>query len=216
MQVIPAINAPDFNTAKSLIEKAKEFLPSSGEWIHLDVGDGLFSSIETWGNPEEFQSLQLSNIIKTEVHLMIINPLNFAEHWLRAGVKRLIVHLETISSLDVDSLLNLCSKYGADLMLSINPVAPVEKLDPYLNKVFFFQILSVMPGKAGQVFEGSTLKKIAYLRERQPSVRIEVDGGINLETAKLAKEAGADIIVSASYIYNSNDPKEALTRLAHV
>ena len=76
MQVIPAINASDFNAAKNSIDKAKEF---GSEWIHLDVGDGIFSSIETWGNSEEFQKLQLSSAswrIKTEVHLMIIDPFN--------------------------------------------------------------------------------------------------------------------------------------------
>lgn len=214
IQVIPAINASSFDNAKDLIKKAKEFLPSSGEWIHLDVGDGIFSSIETWGKIEEFQALKVS--LNTEVHLMVVDPINYVESWLISGAKRIIVHLETINLFDVDGLLDICKKYGADLMLAIRPETKIEQLNPFLAKTRFFQVLAVVPGKAGQYFQNSILDKVAYLREKWPDAKIEVDGGINLETAKLAKDAGADILVSASYIYNSSDPKESFKKLSDI
>jgi len=217
MQVIPAINAADFKTAEELIKKAVAFLPPTGGWIHIDVGDGKFSSITTWDKPEEF--LILKNQwpqINAEVHLMVVDPLNCLEAWLKAGSKRSIVHVETIKNSDLDSITNLCQKYGADLMLATNPTTSVESLESYINKVNYFQVLAVDPGKAGQVFEPLVLEKIKLLRQKAPNVRIEVDGGINPETARAAKEAGADITVSASYIFDSNDFVKAYKELQNV
>ena len=213
MQVIPAVNTSSFSSAKDLINKAVEFLPADG-WIHLDIGDGIFSSIETWGNIEEFQILKTS--FNTEVHLMVVDPINYIEPCLNGGAKRVIAHLETLNLLEIDSLLDIFKKYHADLMLAMKPETKIEQLNPFLVKTSFFQVLAVPPGKAGQGFQNLVLNKVAYLREKWPDAKIEVDGGINLETAKLAKDAGADILVSASYIYDSDNPKEAFTKLSDI
>lgn len=213
MQVIPAINAPDFETAKKLITIASGF----SDWVHIDVGDGAFSSIKTWDKPEEFRIMnQELGIREMEAHLMVVDPLNCAEAWLLAGVERLIIHLETVNEQQVGRLLDLCKKYNADLMLSIAPEIPVEKFWPYIDRVSYFQILAVDPGRAGQGFQPIVLEKIKLLRQKAPNAKIEVDGGINLETAKVIKEAGADIIVSASYIFDSSDPEIAYRKLQNI
>ena len=209
VQVIPAINAPDFERARQLVSVAKSFLPREA-WLHFDLGDGIFSSIRNWGDPAEFQSLRLG-FFKTEVHLMAENPEELAEAWLKAGVKRLIVHLETL--VDSALVMALCQKYQAELMLAIVPETIVENLIPYFSNVHSFQILGVRPGKAGQVFQPEVLGKVEFLRRRLPTAKIEVDGGINLTIAKLIKEAGADMVASASYIFNSSDPGKAYQEL---
>ena len=223
MQVIPAINAPDFELAQDLIKKVAGF---SG-WIHIDVGDGKFSSIKTWGDSKEISNFGFRRLgrasplagisdLGIEIHLMVVDPLNHVEDWLKAGAKRLIVHLEAVHEHDVDNILKLCQKYGADLMLAINPQTPVEQLRPYFNKVNFFQVLAVDPGKAGQNFQPLVLDKIKFLRQEAPSAKIEVDGGINPETAAAAKKAGADIAISASYIFSSDNPEEAFRELENI
>ena len=210
MQVIPSINASNFEAVEELVGKAKKFLPRTTGWLHFDIGDGAFSSIKTWDEPAEFKKLKLGSI-KSEVHLMVEDPEVVAKSWLEAGAKRLIVHLEETRNLEIIS--DLCQQYKADLMIAINPDTIVENLLPYLDEIKYFQILGVTPGKAGQQFQKEVLEKIELLRERAPNVKIEVDGGVDLETAKLIKEAGADMIVSASYVFNNAEPKEAYNQL---
>lgn len=218
MQVIPVINAPDFKAAEKFIKMASSFLPPVGGWIHIDVGGGKFSSIKTWDKPEEFLIIKSQwPQIKTEVHLMMVDPLNCFKAWLQAGAKRIIVHLETLpEDYKISSdrrLFDDFKKYNAELMLAIEPETSVEKLFPYLDEIHYFQILAVKPGRAGQMFDLLVLEKIRLLRQKASNAKIEVDGGINPETAKLAKEAGADIVVSASYIFNSADPAAAYNNL---
>ena len=177
-------------------------------WIHLDVGDGKFTPNITWGlKPEEVEIAGLPTPgLDWEVHLMVFDPETAGEEWLKAGARRVIVHLETIKNF------SLREETG----LAISPSTPVEKLEPYLGKISFIQILAVNPGLAGQVFDKSVLDKIKFIKTRYPEKTVEVDGGINLETAQLAKSAGADIVVSASYIFKSQNPKEAYQELKEV
>lgn len=208
MQVIPSINTPNFEGAKDKIHMAEGFL-SKYDWIHIDVGDGIFSSVRSWGDPVEFKSLDTH--VNTEVHLMVENPEDISKAWLKAGVDRLVVHLESMRNSAM--IMDLCKKHDADLMLAINPETIVENLIPYFHNVRHFQILGVNPGRAGQSFQESVLEKIIFLRERMPDAKIEVDGGVDLDIAKKVKEAGADMIVSATYIFEDSDPKEAYKRL---
>lgn len=231
MQIIPAINAPDFETAEKQIKQAAEIfetLPSgalaSAEalakegWVHLDITDGVFSPAQIWGNPEELEKL-VSSIkykvlsIKFEIHLMVSNPEEVIDSWLRTGiVKRVIVHLEAMT--DSVYVLEKCRKYGAEAMLAINPGTEVERLLAHKDDFKYFQILAVSPGPAGQKINTDVFEKIKFIRKNVSDAIIEVDGGINPETAKLCKDAGADIVVSASYIFNSGNPGAAFEKLS--
>jgi len=223
MQVIPAINATDFETVKKQIETAADFFPSAGGLpagvlekegqIHLDVVDGKFSSNITWGKADDLRKIK-APYLNFEAHLMVARPELAIEAWLESGVKRIIVHIETMT--DSLFILNTCRKFSAQVGLSINPNTPIEKLIPYLKEFKFVQILSVSPGFAGQKFNEGVLEKIKFLRKNHSDVTIEVDGGINLKTAKLVKKAGADIVVSASYIFGSKDPKKAYEELTKI
>ena len=131
MQVIPSINASNFEAVEELVGKAKKFLPRTTGWLHFDIGDGAFSSIKTWDEPAEFKKLKLGSL-KSEVHLMVEDPEVVAKSWLEAGAKRLIVHLEETRNLEIIS--DLCQQYKADLMIAINPDTIVENLLPYLDE----------------------------------------------------------------------------------
>ena len=176
------------------------------------MGDGVFTPNVSWGNVEEFSFLATElPLLRFEVHLMVVDPEKVMEQWFKAGAERVIIHLEAMS--DPHFVLEMAKRYEGGVMLAINPSTAVEALVPYLNSFTAFQVLAVPPGPSGQKFNLEVLEKIKFLRERAPNAIIEVDGGINPETAKLAKEAGANILVSASYIMNSPDPKGAYQQL---
>jgi len=211
MEVIPAINAQSFDEVKKLIAQASAFAP----WIHIDVTDGIFTPHQTWNNAEELKQLIIDNPVLTtvnfELHLMVKNPELVIGAWLRTGVKRLIVHVETIS--DEEVITDHCREHAVEVMLAAGPEIGIDQLLQYKKEFKAFQLLAVSPGKAGQTFDEMTIEKISGLRKELPEAVIEVDGGINQETAKRCKNAGADIVVSASHIFGSADPKKAFEDL---
>ena len=207
--IIPSINSPDFETASRWIKKAEGFLPQDDGWIHIDVSDGKFTSITSWGNPEELLSLQTK--LNIEVHLMVENPEEVSESWLKAGAKRLIVHVQTMQ--DPSALLEIARRYSAEIMLSLDPTQSIEKVLPYISDFKYFHILTVFPGPSGQKQQPGWMGKIKSLRERAATATIEIDGGIDGDTGRLAKDAGADILVSGHYIFGSPDPRGAYEKL---
>ncbi|MBI3046019.1 MAG: hypothetical protein HYY86_00530 [Candidatus Harrisonbacteria bacterium] len=209
MQVIPAINETDFKEVEKRIKTAQDF---GAEWAHLDVSNGQFTRNQLWNNSKELQASSYK--LNFEVHLMVQNPDEVLDAWLDAKVKRAIVHLESVRDLDVMKM--KCVAFGTELFLAIKPDTPVERLFSYAGDASGFLILAVNPGLAGQKFKENQLEKIRALRQKFPDVKIEVDGGVNLENALKIKEVGADILVSASYIWGSKNPKEAYLKLKNI
>lgn len=207
MTVIPAINCLDRECAETKVREAEKF----AEWIHLDVTDGCFTFNKTWGNPDEWKAFNTP--LKLEVHLMVEHPAEIIESWLKAGAKRVIVHAETLTADTSKTVNEAAVKYGAEVMLATNPETMIDCLPPYLEGFLGFQVLAVHPGFAGQKFLPLVLDKVKYLRKHMPGALIEIDGGINEETAKLAKDAGANIIVAASHIFGNQEPKKAFETL---
>ena len=205
VKIIPAINCSDFDCVKKKLKKAAEF----AKWVQLDIADGIFTEHATWNNPAELKDLIKINL---EVHLMVNNPEKVMNEWIKAGVKRIIIHFEAIRGLRS----KIYDSKDCEIGLAINPETPVEDIASYLNEFKFVQILAVPPGKSGQKLDERVLEKIKFLKQNYPDVIIEVDGGINLETAKLCKDAGADIIVVGSYIFDDSDPIAAYRRLMAV
>lgn len=145
---------------------------------------------------------------------MIQEPESEIESWLEVRAKRIIVHLQSIK--DPSFILNICGKYGAEAVLSFDPSVPVDAGLPYIRSFDYFQILSVFPGPSGQRFREESIEKITSLRQKAPTATIEVDGGINEDTGRSAKEAGANILVAGHYIFGSPDPKGAYERLSAI
>src|SRR3989338_19507 len=214
MEVIPAINETDFRSVKSKMRQAKEM---GAKWTHLDVADGKFTRNTLWNNPANLESLNLKPSTpnpKLEVHLMVQNPDEVLDEWLDAKVKRVIVHLESVKDLDVMKM--KCVAFDTELFIAVKSDTPVERLFAHEGIADGFLILAVNPGLAGQKFQETQLGKIRTLRQKFPDFKIEADGGVNLENASRIKEAGADILVSASYIWMNKNPKSAYLDLLNI
>lgn len=218
MKVFPVINCENFECLKKRLSAAVTLFSdadSEDRWIHVDISDGQFVPAHSWDSVEEFAEIAHSNPdIKFEIHLMVKNPEGVTDSYLRAGAKRVVVQLESMT--DSVYILEKCKKYGAEAMLSIMPPTEVERLLAHQDDFGYFQILAVSHGYPGQPFQPAALEKIKFLRENIPDAIIEVDGGINAETAKLVKNAGADIIVSGSYILGNNDPVKSYKLLKNI
>lgn len=202
MEVIPVINChhKDTECVRGRLKHAEKF----AKWVHLDVADGAFTYNRTWAEPENWQ--ELGGGLNLEAHLMVEKPLEEAKKWLAAGARRLIVHVETVKEKDLKEIVRLARDASAGVMLALNPETKFSELPEYFKNFPEYQILAVHPGLAGQKFLPLILKKIGELRKHSRSARIEVDGGVNPETAKLAKEEGADAVASATYLWSSHEP----------
>jgi ribulose-phosphate 3-epimerase len=211
MQVIPAINCSDFECVRKKIKQTREL---GSEWAHIDVADGRFTKTKTWNNPGDLDSLgdEIGDL-NLEVHLMIEEPAAAVEDWLRAGVARVIVHFEALGE-GWEIICDKIERESEELGLAINPETPAHVLTPYLKAVSLVELLAVKPGPAGQKFDPAIVGKLRELKQKEPDLEVEIDGGINLETAKLVRKAGADIVVSASYIWENKNPGEAFNELA--
>lgn len=207
-EIIPAINAEAFEEVKKRIKLVEPYT----KWVQLDIADGTFTKNTTWHKAGDLLGLETS--LKIEVHLMINNIEERLGEWLIAPVSRIIFHLETAK--DPNFILEKCKKAGIETGLAIGPDTPWTKLVPYLDKINLVQILGVYPGLAGQEFQEDCFDKIRHLRKERPNCIIEVDGGMTKETARKAVEAGANIIVAASAIFDSEDIKKTIEELKNV
>ncbi|OGE84234.1 MAG: hypothetical protein A3B23_03870 [Candidatus Colwellbacteria bacterium RIFCSPLOWO2_01_FULL_48_10] len=215
MQVIPAINCKTYADAMRRVKIASEFMDAISPWVHIDVVDGAFAPVVTWGNPAEFGELRQSfPNMNFEIHLMVQHPEVVVSEWIDAGAKRLVVHVE--SKGDPVKTLAACKDRDCRIVLSCGPDVSMDKLLVANQGFDGFQILIVNPGFAGQEPAANFPDRIKSLRRLRPDARIEVDGGMNPETALLAKSAGADVIVSASYIFDAKDPAKAYEELKEV
>lgn len=203
MLIIPAINCKDWQCVKHKLEIVAKFLPKN-RWVQIDVSDGKFTKIKTWDGPKQLQELKIKEKelrkIKVEAHLMVKNPEKEIRKWEKTA-DRIIIHAEAAAARFKIYDLKFKDKIG----LAINPETPAGAIFPYLNKIKFVQLLAVSPGNSGQKFNRRIINKIRFLKKHYPKIKIEIDGGINLQTAKLVKKAGADIIVSGSYIFNNKN-----------
>lgn len=210
METIPVINCKDYSCVKERIDILSDI---GSEWIKFDISDGKFNPVVSWNDPEQLSIDYKSFLdsVSVEVHCMIQEPKEDIVKWLEAGADRIIVHVE--SDFDLEDILSLCEKYDAELMVAKNPDTSLDKFDRFFDKVRHFQFLAVKPGYSGQAMKDSVLEEIKALRQLKPDVKIEVDGGIDEKTTKKVKEAGADIVVSSSYIFKSDNPGEAFKEL---
>ena len=201
IQVIPTIIAKDFQELQEKIKKVEPYV----NWIQLDVMDGQFVDNITWSNPADLKNLETS--LKSEVHLMVKNPEEVIDDWIESGVQRIIFHYESTDK--HQEIIERVKKAGLEVGIAINPETSIEILDSFLP-ISLILIMTVHPGRGGQKFLEETLDKIEQLREKYKNVNIEVDGGINLETAPKVIQAGANLLASGSAIFESENIKETI------
>lgn len=190
------------NTLKPL-DIVKELDKTNADAIHIDIMDGKFVDNKTWTTSEIIKLTKHSNL-PLDVHLMVNNPSKYIEDYAMLNTNNITFHYEAVK--DVNKVINEIKDYGLKVGIAVNPDTDVKNIYDYLSNIDIVLIMSVYPGKSGQVFINETLDKIKKLKDyivnNNLKTLISVDGGINDETGKLCKEAGADILVSASYIHN--------------
>lgn len=203
--ILPSINARTFEEVQELIKKVEPHVT----WCHLDVTDGVFSKHPTWNDPSDLPRLDTK--LKAEVHLMIAEPEKVIHSWLAYPIRRVIVHLEAVS--DPEFIIRQCREAKIEIGFAISPGTSWEKFVPWFGTIDMLQILNVRPGASGQeAYWPETLGKIRHIREACDSCMIEVDGGVNPESAKKAMETGANLLVSGGYIFGSSDIAGAIKR----
>lgn len=207
--VSPSILSADF---ARLADELKR-IPSA-QWVHFDVMDGHFVPNITVGMPV-LLSVRRATSHFLDVHLMISDPLRYAPQFAKNGAGMICFHLESDS--DPLATIHAIREHGAQVGIAIKPGTPVEAVFPYLTEVDMVLAMTVEPGFGGQAFIPSVLPKIRALREKAdeiaPNLLIQVDGGVNLETAKLCVEAGANVLVAGAYVFNSPDPNSTVRML---
>ena len=198
-EIIPAIIAKNFDELHDKIKQVERF----ADWTQLDIMDGKFVPNETWNNPVELKVESKKWKVNIEAHLMIMEPWKFIDEWIESGAKRIIVHYESFAG-HLDKISEIADKVknaGLEFSIAINPSTPWNILESYLDKIDIVFMMTVEPGFSGQNFIGTVLLKTADFKNNFPEKRVEVDGGINMETAEKAIAAGADILAAGSFIY---------------
>ena len=203
IKISPSILSADFSKLGSEIQDLEK---AKADLIHIDVMDGHFVPNITIG-PEVIKKLRKYTSLPFDVHLMISPVHDFIKSFADAGADIITIHPEATT--DLISSIKKIKSYNKKVGISLNPETPVDQVLSLLNTIDLVLIMSVKPGFAGQKFIENTLDKVRILRkeidERKLKVQIEIDGGINFESSKMAKKAGVDILVSGTTIFKEND-----------
>lgn len=206
--VAPSILSADFGCLEAEIKKVEK---AGAQMIHVDVMDGHFVPNITIG-PLVVKAVRKITKLPLDVHLMIENPDKYIPDFAKAGSDIITIHAEASKSLDED--IELIRQNNVKPGVVLNPDTPVEKIFHVLDKIVMVLLMSVNPGFEGQKFMPEVLPKIKKLKseisKRKLNVDIEVDGGINLETAPKVVKAGANVLVAGSAIFYAKDPEKVI------
>ena len=205
--ISPSILSADFMNLESEINAIKD---CGVKWVHIDVMDGHFVPNISIGVPV-VESIKKVCDIPFDVHLMISDPINYVEQFAKAGADIICFHAESNS--DIGDTIDKIISLGKKAALAVTPGTDIDVVLPYIDKLWMVLVMTVEPGFGGQSFMQSTMPKIEKLRAIDPNINIEVDGGINADTVKIAAEAGANVFVAGSAVFKSENPNNTIALL---
>ncbi len=211
IKVSPSILSADFCR---IFDAVKMLEKSGADFIHCDVMDGMFVPNITFGQ-YMIRDIKKHTMLPLDVHLMIDKPERYVEDFASAGADIITVHPE--ATVHLDRTLQLIRRAGKKCGVALNPHTPLDVLEYVLDDIDMVLLMSVNPGFGGQALIPSSLRKAADLKvllsKKKPSVSIEMDGGIGADNVSQVAEAGVDIVVAGSAVFDADDPADMINRL---
>jgi ribulose-phosphate 3-epimerase len=211
--VAPSILAADFARLADEVHRVEE---AGADWIHCDIMDGHFVDNISFG-PDIVGLVRKETNLPLDVHLMIQHPDHYAPRFINAGANSITVHVEREADHDVGKSLRVIRDAGCRPGLSLNPATPFESVEPFLDTIDILLVMTVHPGFGGQLFRPEMMEKVQRAAEwnksRGRKIDIEVDGGINPETARLSIQNGANVLVAGTSIFHTKDYAKAIREL---
>lgn len=212
--IAPSILAADFGNLQRDVEMVND---SQAQWFHIDIMDGVFVPNISFGFPV-LKQIQKHATKPLDVHLMIVNPDQFIKKFAEHGTEILTVHIEACDHLH--RTIQAIHAEGMKAGVALNPHTPIHLLEDIIKDVDLVCLMSVNPGFGGQKFIENTYDKVKKLKklitEKNSNALIEIDGGVNAETAPKLLEAGADVLVAGSYVFGSSTPTQTIEGLVNL
>lgn len=202
MLVSPSLLAADFSRLETEVKKVH-----TADLLHIDIMDGHFVPNISMG-PAVVAAIRDKTDLPFDVHLMLEHPIRYIEGFVKAGADIISVHPE--ASDDVDEALDLIKSFGIKAGLALNPGTKASEVFPYAEKLSTVILMTVEPGFGGQKMMTAPLEKAKEIKDRYPHINIEVDGGVNRQTAHLCKAAGVDIVVAGTAVFAADNPDEEI------